>query len=500
MGRPGFVYEVSDRTPSLVVHNGVGIVQQSFPHGTKVFYAAEPNATRRALRPAAREALAAPVGASAPLASRLRPGQQVTIVFGDTTAAVPPSRLPDPRGQVIEEILTLAAEAGVDDIALVCARGLNRRLSDAELADAVGPRVHESFAPLGRLTQHDATAADLVEVGGAHVNARVAGSDLVVLVQATDRAARTGAALLADIASEADLAAVRGPHAAADAEAELAERLASALDVVAVEVALDTHPFSPDLAFLDKREWEWSLRDRAVAAGLRSSRRLVPERARARLFQQTRTEAAVLAVTAGDPVEVGKASSASLVERQQVGVAEQVDVLVTGIPHVSPYGVGAWLNPLLAAHLALHDAFGSHTGTPLVAAGGAMIIFGDVTPRFHRHHVASADFYTEVLPQGRSLAEVSAKEELFASDDWYRHLYRESEAHHGRQPFHLWYGMEPARQHLGSVIWVGGDRTMCATLGFRAASTLADALEMVDGPRLGYLHAPPVPLVDLGSA
>jgi len=499
MARPGFVYEVSDRTPPLAVHNGAGIVSQSFPLGTKVVYAAEPVTPSRDLRVAVREALASPVGAGAPLADRLRPGQRVAIVFGDTSSAVPPMQLPDARGQVIEEILTLAARAGVDEVALVCARGLNRRLSEAELAEAVGSRVHESFAPIGRLLQHDATASDLVEIAGARIDATVAGADLVVLVQATDQIGRTGTALLAELASEADLATVRGPQADPGAEGDLADRIAAAMDVFTVQVALDTHPFAPELGFLNKREWEWSLRDQAVATGLRTARRFVPERARARMFQQTHTTAAVLAVAAGAPDAAGTQVASALRQRQLVGVAEQVDVLVTGIPHVSPYGVGAWLNPLLAAHLALHDAFGSHTGTPLVAAGGAMIIFGDVPPRFHRHHVASADFFSEVLPQGRSVSEVAAKEELFASDDWYRHLYRESEAHHARQPFHLWYEMEPARQHLGSVIWVGGDRAVCAALGFRAATTLADALEMVDGETIGHLHAPPVPLVDLGG-
>ena len=63
---------------------------------------------------------------------------------------------PDIRGRIIEAVLTRAAAAGVDDVALVCANGLNRRLTPAELAGLVGERVFRSFFADGLLTNHDA--------------------------------------------------------------------------------------------------------------------------------------------------------------------------------------------------------------------------------------------------------------------------------------------------------------------------------------------------------
>ena len=499
MSRPGFVHEVNDRTPHLAVHHGNGVVRQSFPVGTTVVYAAEPADPRGALRPWVRAALAEPLD-DAPLAERLQPGMRLTIAFGDTASAVPPARLPDARSQVVEEVLAAAAAAGVDDVALVCARGLQRRLTEAELINAVGVRAYESFASLGLITQHDAEAEDLVEVAGARVNARVAESDLVVTVQATDDRSRTGAALLTELTGAADLAAVRGHGTEPGAADGLADRLAEALPVFAVEVALDTHPFAPELDFLATREWEWGLRDQAIVKGLRTTQRLLPERARATVMQRAHTEATALTVNAGRPDAVGAASATALLERHRVGVTGQVRTLVTGLPHVSPYGVGAWLNPLLSAHLALHDAYGSHTGTPLVADRGAMIIFGGMEPRFHRHHIAAADFFTEVLANGADDDAVAAAEERFAGDEWYRHLYRHSEAHHPRQAFHLWYATAAARQRLSDVIWVNGDRETCAAMGFRAATTLADALEMVESSDgLGYLHNPPLAVVDVPS-
>jgi hypothetical protein len=52
------------------------------------------------------------------------------------------------------------------------------------------------------------------------------------------------------------------------------------------------------------------------------------------------------------------------------------------------------------------------------------------------------------------------------------------------------------------VIWVGADRRAAARLGFRAATTLQDALEMASGsvgssPSITYLHNPPHLLADV---
>ena len=41
MSRPGFVLEVDDRTPPMVVHEGLGFRLESFPLGTRVVYPPE---------------------------------------------------------------------------------------------------------------------------------------------------------------------------------------------------------------------------------------------------------------------------------------------------------------------------------------------------------------------------------------------------------------------------------------------------------------------------
>ena len=69
-------------------------------------------------------------------------------------------RRPDIRQRVIEAVLDLAAEAGVDDVHLIAALALHRRMTEAELRHAVGDRVYDAFAPRGLLYNHDAEDPD----------------------------------------------------------------------------------------------------------------------------------------------------------------------------------------------------------------------------------------------------------------------------------------------------------------------------------------------------
>ena len=79
---------------------------------------------------------------------------RLTIAFDDNTEPGPADAATGhPRAAVIEAVLTRAAAAGVDDVALICANGLNRRLTPAELQQLLGERVFRSFFADGLLTQ-----------------------------------------------------------------------------------------------------------------------------------------------------------------------------------------------------------------------------------------------------------------------------------------------------------------------------------------------------------
>lgn len=518
MARPGFVLEVDDRTPPLVISDGDGFRSERLPLGARVVYPADPLDPVADVREAIARALDDPME-SAPLSERLRPGMKLAIAFDDNTRPVPRMRGVDVRAAVLEAVLTRAARAGVDDVALICGTGLNRRLTAAELEQLVGERVFRSFYADGLLTNHDAEDAEhLTEVGSTEagvvgLNASVAGSDLLVYVHvavtprggglAQVASTLTAAATIGQISGLAGLQSTDQHGHLMVAEA-IGAVVGEAVEVFAVDAVLDNDTYAGPLDFLGRREWEWRIKERARWAALRRGLALTPPRSRRRLVNAVEGGYRPIAIHAGNPYAVQAAGKEMVLAQQLVEVDGQSDVGIVGVPQANPYSVDSITNPVLAAWGGLVGAFGSHTGTPLVRPGGALILFHPLAAEFSPlHHPSYVDFFAEVLTAGTKPQQIQADfEERFAGDPWYVHLYRTSHAFHGVHPIHLWYAVATAAEHLGDVVWVGADRTSAERMGFRAASTLADALEIVAStvgrtPSITYLHSPPPVVADV---
>src|SRR6266536_3529088 len=187
MGRPGFVMEVDERTPPLLVHEGEGFRLQKFPLGSRVIYPPDALPGIKDERGAIRRALAEP-NDSEPLEALLKPGMKLTIAFDDISIPLPPMQEPDVRQLVLEEVIELAARKGVEDLKLIVANSLHRRMTGDEIKHAVGERVFRSFYPRD-LTNHDAEdhaifkyTATTEKGEDVEISKRAAESDLIVYV------------------------------------------------------------------------------------------------------------------------------------------------------------------------------------------------------------------------------------------------------------------------------------------------------------------------------
>src|SRR5256885_12956685 len=154
MTRPGFVLEVDERTPPLLVHEGEGFRLRKFPLGTRVIYPPDSLPGIKDVTGANRQALLNPSNPEA-LPELMKPGMRLTIAVDDISIPLPPMQTPDIRGRVIEQVLEVAARQGVDDVKVVVANSLHRRMTPSEIKGAVGERVYRSFWPEA-LTNHDA--------------------------------------------------------------------------------------------------------------------------------------------------------------------------------------------------------------------------------------------------------------------------------------------------------------------------------------------------------
>ena len=100
-----------------------------------------------------------------PLFAQLNPNMRVTIAIDDISLPLPPMRRPDIRERVLNIVLQTLADYGVDDVHLIVATSLHRRMTEAEIRRMVGERAFKQFWP-ERLYNFDAeNRAELAMLG-----------------------------------------------------------------------------------------------------------------------------------------------------------------------------------------------------------------------------------------------------------------------------------------------------------------------------------------------
>jgi hypothetical protein len=493
---------------------------------TRVIYPPEAIAALKDPDAAIRDALLHPVD-SAPLPDLLRPGMKLTIAFDDISLPLPPMRAPDNRQRVIEAVLDMAAAAGVDDVHLIAALALHRRMTEDELRHAVGDRVYDAFAPIGALYNHDAEDPDnLVFLGTTdkgeevEINKRAAESDLLVYVNinlvAMDggwKSTATGLASYRSLRHHHNVRTMLQSRSFMDQHRSelhgsnwrMGEVLRGAgVKVFQIETTLNNDTFPKAFDFLMKREWEWSPRDRAGFLAATTSLKYTPPRLARQIFHSMKSPHAMTSVHAGEVEAVHRLTTDQVYRQHLVAVDGQTDVLTMGLPYICPYNVNSIMNPILVMCLGLGYFFNLYRGKPLVREGGVLIMSHPTPWEFHPvHHPSYIDFFEQVLSETTDPVRIEAEfEKGFAEDEWYRHLYRTSYAYHGVHPFYMWYWGAHALQHVGRVIIVGGDPRAVRRLGFMSASTMNDALEMASdvvgrSPTITHLHVPPLLLADV---
>ena len=527
--RPGLVMDVDRSTPPVLFHHGEGFRLERLPAGrSRIVYPAEPLAGLPDPEAAIRDALLNPLDDD-PLPSLLRPGMKLTIAFDDVSLPLPPMRRPDIRQRIIEQVLDMAAAAGVDDVHLIAALALHRRMTEDELRHALGDRVYDAFAPQGALYNHDAEDPDgMVELGRTGhdelvtMNRRAAESDLLVYVNinlvAMDGGWKSTATGLADYRalrhhhnvhtmqqSRSFMDRPRSElHRSNWRQGEVIKAHGPRIFQIETTVNNNTFGFDGPLAVLQKREWEWSGRDRTSFMAMQAGLKAMPMSARRGIFSRWLAPYEMTSVQAGEVEAVHESTTANVLSQHLVPVQGQTDVLTMGLPYICPYNVNSVMNPILVMCLGLGYFFNLYRGRPLVREGGVVIMGHPTRWEFHPvHHPSYIDFFEQLLAETTDPAELEAKYEAqFAADEWYVHLYRTSYAYHGVHPFYMWYWGAHALQWLGRVIVVGGDPRAVRRMGFQPASTLSDALEMAGdvvgpSPTITHLHNPPILMADV---
>ncbi|MGI9182708.1 MAG: lactate racemase domain-containing protein [Longimicrobiaceae bacterium] len=518
------VVHIDRRSEKRIIWYGDGFMHERLPVGTRVIYPPPPIRGLPDADRAIRHALNHPEGME-PLHAHLWPGMRVTIAVDDISVPLPIMQRPDVRERVLNQVVQTLADYGVDDIHIIIALSLHRRMTPAEIKRMVGNKVFGDFFP-DRLYNHDAEDPNgMVLLGHSRhgeavtVNRRAAESDLIIYVNLNlvpmdggHKSVGVGLCDYRTLKAHHTPQAILKSHSYMDPDnSELhhsCRRIGRVIDqelkVFHIETAVNNRMYGNTLSFLGKNEDSFTDVDRAKFTATNATLRRLPEAARREFLMRVPSPYELIAVHAGATEPTHEKILEKSFRQYAVPVEGQADIAIFGIPFVCPYNVNSIMNPLLVQVTALGYLFNLYRGKPLVKKGGTLILCHPLRDEFHeRHHPSYIEFFHRLLPETRNSFELQERyEEAFATDPGYIAMYRKGNAYHGVHPFYMWYWGENGREHMGRVIVAGCEQPYVAErMGWEWASTFQEALEMAkDGyhdPQITMLHVPPIGLVDV---
>jgi hypothetical protein len=387
-----------------------------------------------------------------PLHAQVRPGSKVTIAFDDATVPCYAPIWPVAIPLIVREL----ERGGVrdEDVSLICANALHRKLTLDELARFVGEEVVKDFN--GRISCHDAEDPDnLIDLGTTEtglkveLNRCVADSDLLIYLNCSTTRGFSGGWKSVCVG----LSSYRSIH--------------HHHDPVTMSMSLERnrmHEMLDEMGALVERE-------------------LGPER----IFK--------IETVLSNPIAVheiyGGSVSATrqrVVEKLKLNqparrtlVDAPVDVVVYGVPDWSPYAAFSHGNPILDL---ISTGLG-YLGGMIEAIGkpGCTVVLATRCPdRWDSvHHASYRETWDEVVPATKDPDQARREyEPLFARREDYIDKYRNGYSFH---PVHSIMALYPLKRlrHAGRVIVAGADDpNIPRHCGFDYAATVEDAIKMTE--------------------
>lgn len=517
---------LDEDSPPRFLHYGEDFITHKFPAGTRVIYANPPMKPIENRGAAIRYALNHPEGDAKPLYARLKPGMKVTIAIDDISVPLPPMKTPDIRQQVLEIILQMLTDHGVEDVEMIIALALHRRMTEGEIKRMVGPEIFAEHYPETLYNMDAEDEENMVILGqtdqgeDVQIVRRAAESDLLIYLNVNFvpmnggfKSIGTGLSGYQSIQHHHNPKTILESDSYMDPEnsalyssnERMGRMINEKLDVFHIETALNNKMYDDQLNFLATCEDDWSTADELKFKSMKWTLENVPRAAKRALFHKVPADYGLIGVFAGPTEAVHEKTLEKCWQQHAVAVEGQSDVVVYGIPFESPYNVNSILNPLLVRVMALGYFFNMYRGKPLIKKGGTLIITHPCYDDFDAdHHPSYIEFFNRVLPQTRCSKTIAERwENEFANNPNYIELFRRGNAYHGVHPFYMWYWAENGQHHVGRVIVVGAENDhVPERLGWESARTMDEALEMAredhgPDPHITLMHHPPFVIADV---
>jgi hypothetical protein len=521
---PSVIYIDNDSAPRIIA-SGMDFILEDIPVGTRVIYPNPPIKGLPNREAAIRYALNHPLGCD-PLYAQLSPGMKVTIAVDDISMPLPPMQTPDIRQTALEILLEILHAHGVDDIHIIIAISVHRKMTPAEMKRMVGQRIFDEYYP-DRYYNHDAEdPSGMVSIGETkhkeplRLNRRAVESELLIYLNFNfvpmnggHKSVAVGLCDYESLRAHHEPQTIRDSDSYMDpANSELNRKISRLgrladehMNVFHIETTVNNRMFNGDLDFLQRNEDEFSAFDRLKLETMRFVSGKMPLGAQRKVYKTLLSHYEMIACYAGRTEPVHEKILERSYDQYLIPIKGQCDILISGIPELSPYNVNSSLNPLLVQVMALGYHFNMYRNKPLLRKGGVLILHHPCYDEFdHNFHPSYIEFFNRLLPETRDAFVLREKyEREFANNPSYVEMYRRGNAYHGSHPFFMWYWGENGRQHIGHVIAAGAKSVhVPAMLGWERADNLTEAIAMARSymgrsAEITMLHQPIIGICDV---
>jgi hypothetical protein len=278
------------------------------------------------------------------------------------------------------------------------------------------------------------------------------------------------------------------------------------LKVFHIETALNNRMFSGPLDFLMKSEDDFTETDRLKFQAMKWTLDKLPFAARREIFMRVPAAYELIACYAGACDPTHDRTLLKQNEQNVVAVDGAADILLMGIPYISPYNVNSKaLNPLLVQVMALGYFYHMYRNNPILRDGGVLILTHPCSDKFDPvHHPSYIEFFNRILTETTDAYTIETKyQDELAYNPSYVEMYRRGNAYHGAHPCFMWYWGQRGREKTSRVIVVGADNaTVPAIMGWETAGSIAEAIAMARGTmgrsaQITMMHHPPYMICDV---
>ena len=461
------------------------------PERTRTITAKRPRPAVPDIKSAVRDAIEDPI-AHEPLRKLVGPKAKVTIAFDDASGSYFQTRRTDFRRVAIELIVDELLAAGVDrqDIRLLCAQGLHRKLSRTEIETFLGRDLVLKFG-YNHLYCHDAEDPEqLVHLGytkrgfDVEVNRAVIDSDQFIYLNTMWAPFNGGwKSTAVGLGTFRSIRHHHRPWPAASGQ------------------SVD----DPKSSAFKKLVWEQGkLIEKALEE---KGRRLFTVET---VYDNSEPEKDLIAVNAGHPTEVHPHTLEAIQDQLVVDVEGQSDILIAGIANSAECYTRS-------SRPSTRSWSPTRPWTTQSCSSRAPRSCGKAASRFSPIPWRQRSTSAGSPPTGSSTTRLLAEDtdpyllwenyvEEFANRPEYIFGYRHGYAYHGSHPFFMWNSTTVPRRYLGAIYFAGvKDPEVARRCGFEAFRTVEEAVaaaesELGSSSSITLLKRPPqfIPRVSAG--